>query len=57
MIKIIIKRNEQQVEHTIDMTDCDYPYAIREALELALQLEGYSEEVIKEVFEMQKDKK
>ena len=46
-MKIIVKRNEQQPEITIDLSTVQYPYAIRESLELALRLHGYSESTIK----------
>ena len=32
------------------MKHCYYPYAIRESIELALKLDGYSEDTIDEVF-------
>jgi hypothetical protein len=46
-MKIIIKRNEHQPEVTIDLSTVHFPYAIRESLELALRLDGYSESTIK----------
>jgi len=49
-MKIVIKRNEQSAEHTIDLKDCHYPYSIRDTLELALELDGYTKETINEVF-------
>jgi hypothetical protein len=54
-MKIIIKRNDQSAEHTIDTKDCHYPYAIRNAIELALELDGYTKETIKEVFGIMPD--
>jgi len=54
-MKIIIKRNEQTPEHTIDLQTCTYPYAIRDAIELALELDGYSKETISEVFGIMPD--
>lgn len=51
-MKIIIKRNEQQPEITIDMSTVHYPYAIRETLILAMELDGYIKETINEVFGM-----
>ena len=35
---------------TIDTETCHYHYAIREAIELALELDGYTKETIDEVF-------
>lgn len=49
-MKIIIKRNEQSAEHTIDTKDCVYAYHIIEALRLALELDGYTKNLIDEVF-------
>ena len=51
-MKIIIKRNEQQPEITMDMSTVQYPYAIRETLILAMELNGYTKETINEVFGM-----
>ena len=42
---------------TIDTKTCHYPYAIMEALELALRLDGYDESTIKQVFNRQTDVK
>jgi hypothetical protein len=53
-MEIIINRNSreesQSAKVTIDTSDCHYPYAIREAFEQALLLDGYTKEVINEVF-------
>jgi len=53
-MKIIIDRNtpdsRQSAVVEIDMKHCYYPYAIREAIELALKLDGYDERTIDEVF-------
>jgi hypothetical protein len=52
-MKIIIDRSEEESQRpvvTIDTKTCHYPYAIREAIELALELDGYSRETIREVF-------
>lgn len=52
-MKIIVKNNtneRQSPEVTIDTSTCHYPYAIREALQLALELDGYTKETINEVF-------
>lgn len=42
---------------TIDTKTCLYPYAIMEALQLALRLDGYDESTIKQVFNQQTDVK
>ena len=34
---------------TIDTTTCHYPYAIREALEQALLLDGYTQKMVDEI--------
>lgn len=52
-MKIIIKRKQDERQSAIvdiDLSTCTYPYAIRESLELALQLDGYDEGTIKAVF-------
>lgn len=40
-----------------DTETCHYPYAIAEALQLALRLDGYDESTIKAVFNQQSDAK
>ena len=53
-MKIIIDRNSisarQTAVVTVDTKHCLYPYAIREAIELALELDGYTKETIDDVF-------
>ena len=53
-MKIIIDRNSiserQTAVVTVDTKHCLYPYAIREAIELALELDGYPKETIDDVF-------
>ena len=52
-MKIIVERNNDGSQTpivTIDTKTCYYPYAIRNALQLALQLDGYTKETIDEVF-------
>jgi len=57
MIITINRTNEERqiAIVTIDTKSCNYPYAIREALELALKLDGYSNDTIDEVFERNQD--
>jgi hypothetical protein len=57
-MKIIVERNNNERQSpivTIDTKTCHYPYAIRNALELALELDGYTKETIKEVFGIMPD--
>tara|TARA_R110000782_G_scaffold245344_2_gene332064 strand:- start:328 stop:525 length:198 start_codon:yes stop_codon:yes gene_type:complete len=57
-MKIIIERecDESQTPIvTIDTKTCHYPYAVRNAIELALELDGYSKETIREVFGVMPD--
>lgn len=52
-MKIIVERNQDERQTpivTIDLKTCHYPYAIREAIELALKLDGYTNEAVDEVF-------
>ena len=49
-MKIIIDRNSQRPIVTIDTKNSYYPYAIRDAMKLALELDGHSKETINEVF-------
>jgi hypothetical protein len=57
MIITINRTNEERQTAivTIDTRSCNYPYAIREALELALKLDGYGNNTIDEVFERNQD--
>lgn len=59
-MKIIVKNTNserQSPEVTIDTSTCHYTYNIREALQLALELDGYDKETIKNVFNLQEDVK
>jgi len=59
-MKIIVERNQDERQTpivTIDLKTCYYPYAIRNALELALELDGYDASTIKEVFNQMPDAK
>ncbi len=56
-MKIIVKRNEQNPEITIDLKDVHYAYAIRNALMLALQIDGFTQETINDVFNLGEDVK
>ena len=49
-MKILVKKNEHQPEVTIDLKDVHYPYAIRDAIQLALEIDGFTKETIEEVF-------
>ena len=52
-MKIEINRTNSETQRpvvVIDTKTCNYPYAIRDAIELALELDGYSKETIQEVF-------
>ena len=52
-MKIIIERDQSERQSpivTIDTKTCHYPYAIRDAIKLALELDGYTKETINEVF-------
>ena len=57
-MKIIIERNQSERQTpivTIDTKTCHYPYAIRNAIELALEIDGYTKETINEVFGIMSD--
>lgn len=59
-MKIIINRNNGESQSpvvTIDTATCLYPYAIRNSIKLALELDGYDESTINEVFGMMPDTK
>ena len=56
-MKIVIKQNEQVAEHTIDTKDCVYPYAIKRAFILAMELDGFTKQTIDEVFGESEDAK
>ena len=55
-MKILVKRNEQQPEVTIDLKDVHYAFAIRDAFKLALELDGFTKNTISEVFNQNLDK-
>lgn len=56
IITVKMKDGERQKPIvTIDTETCHYPYAIREAIELALELDGYTKETIDEVFGRQRE--
>lgn len=57
-MKIIVERNQDEWQTpvvTIDLKTCYYPYAIRNAIELALELDGYDASTIKQVFNQMSD--
>lgn len=59
-MKITVDRNNYERQTpivTIDTKTCHYPYAIRQSLILALELDGYTKETIDEVFNQQMDVK
>lgn len=59
-MKIIVERNQDERQTpvvTIDLKTCYYPYAIRSAIELALELDGYDASTIKEIFNQMPDTK
>ena len=56
-MKIILKRNDQTPEITIDLKDVHYAYAIRDALMLALQIDGFTQGNINDVFNLGEDVK
>jgi hypothetical protein len=58
-MKIIVERNNDERQYpivTIDTKTCHYPYAIRDALMLALEIDGYPLSTINEVFCLTLDK-
>lgn len=59
-MKITIERNDNEIQRpvvTINTETCHYPYAIRNALKLALELDGHDENTVSEVFGMMPDAK
>lgn len=48
-MKILVQRNEQQPEVTIDLKGVRFAYAIRNAIQLALEIDGFTKETIDEV--------
>jgi len=58
VMKIIIDRSNSESQSpivTIDTKTCHYPYAIRNAIELALELDGHDKNTINEVFGIMPD--
>jgi hypothetical protein len=56
-LKIVVRRNEREPKITIDLKGVHYPYAIRDAIKLALEIEGFTEQKILEVFNQMPDVK
>lgn len=56
-MKIIIKRDDQKPKITIDFKGVYHAYAIKDAFINALLMEGFSQELINEVFNIQQDEK
>jgi hypothetical protein len=57
-VKIIIENENLEYEKpivTIDTKTCHYPYAVRNAFKLALEIEGYSISTINEIFNQMPD--
>jgi hypothetical protein len=59
-MKIIINNNNNSDSREsaiveINTKHCHYPYSIRESLELALKLDGYSQETISKVFNQENE--
>lgn len=58
IIKVREKNSERQSPVvTIDTSTCHHPYAIRDALKLALELDGYDKDTINDVLGLQEDVK
>jgi hypothetical protein len=55
-MKIVIKRAEQNPTVTIDLKGVHYPYAVRNAIQLALEVDGFTEDDIAEIFNRSLDK-
>ena len=58
-MKIIIEENQSETETpivTVDLKTCHYPYAIRNAIKLALKVYGYEDDLINEVFNQMPNK-
>lgn len=53
-MKITVKINEQP-KITFDLKDVHSPYAIRNAIKLALEIDGFTKETIAEVFNQMPD--
>jgi len=56
-MKIIIERNQSDSQTpivTINTETCHHPYAIKKAIELALEIDGHTEQTIDEVFGRQR---
>jgi hypothetical protein len=52
-MEITINRSNEERQSpivVIDTKTCHYPYAIRNAIQLALELDGYAKDIINEVF-------
>jgi len=55
-MKIIIER-QGRAEVVIDTKSCNHPWAFREAIQEALQIEGFDKDMINEIFGIMPDVK
>jgi hypothetical protein len=55
MIITINKKTDNAPIVTVDTSTCYYPYAIKDAIKLALKIDGHDEETINEVFGIMPD--
>lgn len=49
-MKILIECKEEGLKYKVDISNCEYPWAIRKGIQESLRLGGYSEDMINEVF-------
>jgi len=54
-IKVNIKRTDRNINYSINLSKCIYPFQIREAFKTSLELAGYAIEDISEVFNQKED--
>jgi len=54
-MKIKVIRKDRNLSYTIDIGESKYPWQLREAYQQALLLEGYTQEMVNEVFNIVPD--
>lgn len=56
-MKIEIYNKRQETTYTVEVVNARYPWQLRDAFSKAMELDGYDQSTIDEVFNMQRDLK
>jgi len=55
-MKIIVQKNLESAKVEIDTKDCSYQWAFRDAIILAMEIEGHHQSFIDQVINQERDK-